>query len=981
MKRRTTHAFLTLLLLAATLPAMAQNDDVDVLLSEDLSTEESFNRFTVVNANDDSQTWVLGLQGTCIRRTSSIGHDDYLLTPELKFRRGRVYTLRYTAKCIVEGPEERIVVRIGKGTDPADYGIIVAAERGFSKKADETVEATFTMANDGIYRLALHNVTPQGKAQSFYVRDMVIETPMSPLAPQPASDLTVEPDADGALRATVSFCVPALARNGTALTALDSVEVWREEQLLTTIAHPQPGAQLSIVDAGEGMTTGGMTAYTVRAYNSEGRSAATVSAYVGEDYPKAPAAAMLRDDGEHVVVSWQAVDEGIRGYRVNTAKMTYNIEDAETGNLLAEKVHGTSYTLPAETVGEALKLHRYSVYAVTATGPGPGTMTNRIVSGRPQTLPLAESFASEQWMDSGLWWTSFEQSSWDEWQRHDDSSDGDGASLVAKPYSSNERMGLNTAKLTLAGTTNPCAVFSHKAVAGSYTRISLWADVLPQGNPQLLYAYNYSGEPAEGDAAAMASLATVTMYENGWQRVAVDLSNLKDLPYVVLMLVAENEASMSLAVDDIAIYDVPACDLAVDVALPKKTRTGKQTDVAVKVRNRGSQKVDSYRLELYAAGRLFHEEGPLSLQPYACQTLHVSRTALVTDPAQLQIEARLLCDADQDADNNSATATMRVEQTTLPTVDYLTGSETDSAVELQWDAPEQSVDYITEDFETYDAFATDLSPWSTIDGDQLPIFQLDGVSFPQNAQLMSFVVFNPEAAGWNAKDNPTTAPHSGSQYAASFAPDDWYATNDDWLVSPLLTAGEEQTVSFFARSVSSYYGDDGFDICYSTTGCDKDDFVYKANEALCEAVEGRWTEFFADLPAEARYFAIHYRQPGSVGLLIDDVTYLAPTPEPTGYNIYRDLQLIAHVDAATLTYKDTTAPNGRHTYYVTATYATGESDLSEPYAATVTTGVASVAGLSAPKGAAISDLQGRRVTGNGLRPGIYLRGGKKIIIQ
>ncbi len=970
MTKTCLHTLLCLLLLSAGLPVAAQSDDIDVLLDEDLSTEESFARFTVVNANQDSQTWMLGLQGACIRRTSAIGHDDYLVTPEVTLRRGRTYTLRYTAKCIVEGPEERLTVRLGQGTSPDAFTTIVALERGFSQKADEMVEHQFTVAADGSYRLALHDVSARSAAQSFYVRDLSLTVPVSPLSPQPVGELTVTPDAAGALCATISFLAPELTRGGQPLTAIDAIEVWRDEQLVATVSQPLPGARLTVSDEGEGMDAPSMVTYTVRTLNSEGHSTATAQTYVGEDFPKAPAWATLRDDGQHIVASWEAVSEGIRGYSVNAAAVTYCIEDAATGVPIATGLSSTTYTLPVPAAEGVLQQHRYVVYAQTTAGPGPSVATNRLVSGQPLALPLMQSFGVATWPDAASWWTTYEQSSWDEWQRDDDSSDGDGASLLARPYSSDEHMGLHTAKLDLRGSMRPCIVFSHKAEAGQPTRISLWADVPPQGSPQLLYSY---GPEVPEVPEALDTPAS-------WQREAVDLSAYKDQPYVVLSLVAESPSGVAVALDDIAIYDVPLCDLTPAIALPKKTRTGRQTDIQVQLRNLGSTTAEGARLQLKAAGDTFCDMSLPAIAPYATVSMTVGRTALVTDPAQLAIEAVVTCDADVDDSNDTAMATMRIEQTTLPTVPLLTGHDTGSAVELSWQTPEQTVDYTTEDFESYDAFAADLSPWTTIDADGLPIFSVEGVSFPQNGQAMSFVVFNPIEAGWNAKDNPTTMPRSGNQYAASFAPDDWYAQNDDWLVSPLLTAGEEQTVSFFARSVSSYYGGDGFDILYSTTGCQPADFTYKCNETPCEATEDRWTEFFADLPAEARYFAIHYNAPGTVGLLVDDVTYLAPTPAPTGYNIYRDRQLIAHVGATTYYYKDTQAPAGRHTYYVTATYATGESDLSAPYAATVATSVPYVATVVPAASTVLRDLQGRPLS-RPPRHGIYLRGNRKTLVR
>ena len=167
MMKEIRNALMTALLLMLCMPLAAQDDDLDLLFSEEIDTEESFACFTVVNANNDSQTWQLGLQGALIRRTSSISHDDWLLSPEMELRAGHCYLLNFTAKCVMEGRPESMAVLLGQGTDVATYSTIIAAERTFSSKEGEHVSLAFTATASGLFRIGFHDVSQASQSQSF----------------------------------------------------------------------------------------------------------------------------------------------------------------------------------------------------------------------------------------------------------------------------------------------------------------------------------------------------------------------------------------------------------------------------------------------------------------------------------------------------------------------------------------------------------------------------------------------------------------------------------------------------------------------------------------------------------------------------------------------------------------------------------------------------------------------------------------------
>ena len=114
-------------------------------------------------------------------------------------------------------------------------------------------------------------------------------------------------------------------------------------------------------------------------------------------------------------------------------------------------------------------------------------------------------------------------------------------------------------------------------------------------------------------------------------------------------------------------------------------------------------------------------------------------------------------------------------------------------------------------------------------------------------------------------------------------------------------------------------------------------------------------------------------------LQLDDITYIKGGLSAESYNIYRDKELIATVAAPTTKYTDTTVPEGKHIYNVTAIYSDGESALSNK-ASITTTGINEVVnGEKVDGNQPAYNLSGQRV-GPGYR-GIVIRNGRKFIAK
>lgn len=134
------------------------------------------------------------------------------------------------------------------------------------------------------------------------------------------------------------------------------------------------------------------------------------------------------------------------------------------------------------------------------------------------------------------------------------------------------------------------------------------------------------------------------------------------------------------------------------------------------------------------------------------------------------------------------------------------------------------------------------------------------------------------------------------------------------------------------------------------------------------------TEYTAELPEGARYFAIRSCAIGASMLMVDDVTYIPASAntrlEHIGYNVYRNGEKLNDTPVTDTTITDTLAQPGFHTYAVTALYNVGES---RPAKADINV-MSGIDGITADDNAPAEyfNLQGIRVdsprTGN-----IYIR--------
>jgi hypothetical protein len=175
--------------------------------------------------------------------------------------------------------------------------------------------------------------------------------------------------------------------------------------------------------------------------------------------------------------------------------------------------------------------------------------------------------------------------------------------------------------------------------------------------------------------------------------------------------------------------------------------------------------------------------------------------------------------------------------------------------------------------------------WRLYDSTGGEVWGVDGTTFTNEGQPHAWFVFNATIAGAGIDS------HNGDQYLESICPiptsegGTFDGPADHWLISPVLS-GNEQTITFWERTLSETYGNEEYEVLASTTDNNPSSFtsVKKFADATLE-----WTERSATLPAGTKYFAIRHYSNDIFGVLIDDITYERPaggeTPVIEGDNL------------------------------------------------------------------------------------------------
>jgi hypothetical protein len=955
--------------------------------------------FNVIDNNEDGKTWLWSSSnGAYYPYHGTNAADDYLITLPFNLKAGKRYNVIVNAKGSASYPE-RFEVKAGKEATVAGLTEQVIAPTDLNTGEFDDYEGVFAPEEDGLYYFAIHAIS-DADMLNLQVKTLAIELAPELTAPAAVADLTATPGAEGALEATLAFTAPSKDIKGDALTGNVDVKIYRDNELVNTLEGVAAGAAASWKDTEvENGTT--YTYYVVAANESgDGLKSEKVKVFVGEDaFGTVENIQITGSTASTISFSWDPVTGANGGY-VNAAAAKYAIVSTHVETVLFWQVLVIDEIL-ATVTGETSATVNYDVNAgdqgykyfgvlaykedteLPAAGDEyAGGYTYALV-GAPYELPMFESFTDKT---MHYLWDSNAQLIVDEVSSDDD---GVAVDLLA------DEAGIVTfesGKININGTANPTLLFNAKS---------------PNISKLYVYASKNGGE--------MSPVAELDLTED-YQTFKVSLANLaNNANYVQFALVAQYTTPYTVddegnlvdlgdyyTLDEIRVMDLFEYNLVADIKAPKSVVAGQKAKVVATVTNYGENAAKDYTVTVKAGENVLTTViGSDELAPFAKDEIEVEYETSIFDEAG---DVTLTVDVDYEnelnPDDNTASTIITVKEPTAGAPASLTAVDKGAeGVELTWAMPAASraADAVTEDFEDTDVFEPfslggitadehngAFGDWKLYDGNGITVYGFNGLQFPNNYQPAAWQVFTTVGDGAAFADNYPA--NSGDQYLISFCPAEENNTPaaDHWLISPELS-GAAQTISFFARIITAQYGPETFEVWASTTDDNVESFT-KVADYSTEAVE--WTEFTADLPAGAKYFAIRHTSVDIFGLLIDDVTFAAAgatAPVPTSFNIYFEKDKVASVEGDKTTY--TVAVDkltaGEHTFAVTAVYATGAESKPVTATVTVTTDIRQIAADG--KAVDVYSVDGKLVRSqatslDGLK-GLYIVNGKVVMVK
>ncbi len=930
---------------------------VTVPYSEDFSTAEGFNLYTVIDSNRDGKLWEYNpvnstnhsLGGNAAFTGSDYNDsDDWLISPAVVMKAGELYKFSFVAKSY--RPETFRVAFGAEATAEAMTTELMPATTVNGNYLSEHFSYTLTVSvkKDGMYYFGIQMLT-ESNGTTFFVDDILIDAIPS-TAPAMPENFTVTPDKKGALAATLRFNAPTKCINGTALTSIKELIIYRDKRVHHTFTDVKPGQEFTFEDKG---MLNGKHEYSVAAVNDVAQGAeATLIKFIGMDKPGPIRNLKVVENPEkagEVLITWDAPTEvGQNGGYVDVTSLKYYLLEPVNGDVNLGS--GTSCSDEVD-VSQGQVAVGYSIYAVGEGGSGKDArVTASQTIGPALELPLIESFAGVT-LNSGPWlpstwaghvndamWEVSDASHWTSGTQ-----DNDGGVLLYSGKKGSATL-IRTPKVDISGAANPAITF-HLYSTGKKDSVTVCISK-EYGEFERLFCVKL-------DEAA-----------KGWHRYELPLKGYTDSRFIQIGFcgyIVDSETE-TVALDNVVLRDVVDKDIEVGSLVgPREIQAGHEGEFTLSLRNIGVKQVaaSDYKVELYRNGKLVSTaDGVEIAADLGTATIKLKDTPTVADAENTVYYAVVNFAGDAEPNNNTSTnCPVYIKMPLYPSIGDLAGEvyPAEKKIALTWSEPDVAsmpATPTTDNVEGYKDFAIDnIGNWRSIDadGEKTVRISIDGIfyyEYEHAGEAIGFQVMNPEEAGIYLK---SFMPRSGKKVffaLACAAPNATTAAkqNDDWLISPELN-GTAQTISFYAKGAQQAAAET-FEVRYSTTTPDVEAFMQNDAATFTTPMgSNEWDEYRIQLPEGAKYFAIRYISRAKVALLVDDITYTpsGATVEDIvlmGYNVYRDgeklnSELLGETEYED-EYKDT---NAKYVYNVTAVYDKGESVLSNDCIIDIATGI------------------------------------------
>ena len=905
----------------------------------------------IYNANHDSGYWGWYQKEQCAAYSYDTFNqaDDYLLIPAVKFEAGQTYKLRFKAKSYGGFLyPERMEVKMGKGQDINELNVTLIEDQPYPHDKYQVYEAVIENINEtGAYFIAFHATTPRGE-YILYLDDIQVLNGPAAAAPGLAEEFTVTPAPNATLATKISFTAPTKSFSGDPLNEITKITVYRDNKEIKSYGATTPGTVLTFDDneAKQGFNT-----YKIICSNSHGDgNPIEVKCWAGIDISKAPTEALhTTENGTHAIVTWVAPTQGVNGGSLDYSKLTYTVTRND-GVTVATGLSETRFVDTTIDTTEGQVNVFYEITAVNAAGTSAKAKTHFLIYGAPYTGEYHESFKNGA-VQTKPWVIEVVNESMNPgaipyWQVVTK-----GANPVVEAQDGDNGLVTCTRNTPWAAS----RIISPKLQKGNIKNpvLSFWMH--HYYNPDLENGWSTDQDIIQPEVFVDGKYTNLTekplllINGKGWYKYEILLNELVDDKVFQIAFCGTSGTGYNMHLDNIAIIDVHDIDMKIaNVSFPERLAISTSRNIEVTVYNQGAKTAKAYEVALYRNGELFKKTQSTKELAFGQEELFTFEiSANIMDAGKdYSYQAEIIYLADEDNSNNkSQEMIVSIPAPQFPPVVDLNAQIINGKVELTWSEPASpsANEKVVEGFENFEAFTiSNFNDWTLFDNDALETYGISNSSsetgiyeYPNACLQMAFMAFNPLKAGISHK---IWTPFCGNQMAVAFA--SVGGQNNDWLISPRINGG--QTVSFYAKTPSMWYGEEPFYFCYSTT--DSLHTSFKPLSDLERVPYGSWVQYSYTLPEDAKFFAINYVGNEQFALLIDDIEYESMNPmllELQGFNVYRNNELITPSIVEDFMYTDETKlANGKpFTYRVSAIYDKGESALSNEVTIIGTSGI------------------------------------------
>lgn len=710
-------------------------------------------------------------------------------------------------------------------------------------------------------------------------------------------------DYNGAPTIGITFCAPVETSDGSDLTSITELRVYRESELLTTFTAPQPGENLSLTDTAP--QKGDYTYHFVAANSYGDGDDVGEYTYVGADIAAPVTNVRMWEDPQNpgtAVIAWDAPTTYQEGSPINPELVKYEILAADGLTSLRDNITDTTTSF---NICEANDRQLCNFFIISVTEKPNYTyysMTPLLAVGKAYDSDYAESFAgaAPSTVSGGL--NDFLRGSWAAAATASAPSatpyDNDGGMMTYKPRKAGNESRWYSGKIALPAEVDD-ALWSFRYFASTTSKAVLQPFVYADG--ELHYAPSF---PQKGDGT--------------WQLAQMDLSPYRGKNLQVGVYVVAGDKEMTL-IDDVAlsVSGAPEVQLAM-FDVPPYIYVQEEAVVKVTLSNRSTH-TQKVKVSLMCGSEF--GGGTYEIAPNGSKQLEFGWYA-DTDKASSE-EIQLLVYDDNDNLLCSEERTLNIRHKGYPVPRNVETHTAGQRTIITWTAPDYTSTYsaesVDEDFESYESFAIDTAgDWKFADLDGVAeTYSFTDFSFPNMGKPMAWIVFD------NAGMNNTFATTSGEKCMASFSSP--YGGNDNWLISPDLSA-DGGTISFNARSYSASEPED-LDVYYSTTTDRPEAFILL--ESMRE-IPASWQTYTFSLPKGSNYFAIRSSSNDKFFIMLDDVHYTRGIGHLSleGYRVFKNYNEVAAIDASVTSVELDSPVDSSARYHVKAVYSRGLSDFS-----------------------------------------------------